>query len=345
MESQERGPVDHVRHHRARAEVHTERDRLLKRADKRIDVQKFLPSDGKDRARAFLITLALVLPGMIGYLIMILMWFYVYRSSLAETIAAFVCLGIASALCAVLSTKKAMGKDRPWLRLIGSLNFVGTMVAVVIGFFLYFRFLCYYWKYSDMRTYTNVAAAQDGSAFQDGNMILFTQDTRLDPQRSVGYKSKWTGSTYCAAPIVDSTMGNGADISYWAIGVDCCTPRAEFHCDDAGDFSTRSALIVLEPDDVVRPFMRWAVRGASYPRYKEAIKLQEATYFTKASRNPTLVYWTRDPIAKKDEFYGTAKKICVWLSIVYTLLVVGFTYWISWKLIPKQRRETVIRHA
>lgn len=343
MDSRERGPVDHVRHHRAKAEVSNERDRLLKRADKRIDIQRFLPSDGKDRERALLITLALVVPGMIGFVVMILVWFYVYRDSLANSAVAFVSLVIFSVLCAVLSTKKAMGKDRPWLWWIGALNIMGTMVALVIGFFLYFRFLCYYWKYNEMRTYTNVAAAQDGSAFKDGNMILFTQDTQLDAQRSVGYKSRWTGHTYCAAPIVDSTMSNGADISYWAIGVDCCTPRAEFHCDDAGDFSTRSALIVLEPEDVVRPFMRWAVRGASYPHYKEAIKLQEATYFTKASRSPTLLYWSRDPIAKKDEFYETAKKICIWLSIVYTVLIVGFTYRISWRLLPKQRREGVIR--
>jgi len=343
MEQRERGPVDHVRHHRAKAEVHTERDRLLKRANKTVDVKKFLPSDGKDRARAFLITLALVVPGMIGYLVMMLMWFFVYRSSLTNTAVAFIALVITSVLCAVLSTKKAMGKDRPWLWWIGAINLVGTVVALVIGFFLYFRFLCYYWKYNEMRTYTNVAAAQDGSAFKDGNMILFTQDTKLDPQRSVGFKSKWTGESYCAAPIVDSTMSNGADISYWAIGTDCCGPRAEFHCDDAGDWSTRSALIVLEPQDVVRPAMKWAVRGASYPHYKEAIKLQEATYYTKAARHATLVYWTRDPIAKKDEFYNKAKNICVWLSVVYVVLIVGFTYWVAWRLIPKQRREGVIR--
>lgn len=306
-------------------------------------MQKFLPSDGKDRARALLITLALVMPGMIGYMVMTLMWFYVYRYSLPDTVVAFVALVIASVLCAVLSTKKAMGKDRPWLWWIGALNLVGTFVALVIGFFLYFRFLCYYWKYSEMRTYTNVAAAQDGSAFKDGNMILFTMDTRLDSQRSVGYKSRWTGQTYCAAPIVDSTMSNGADISYWAIGTDCCTPRAEFHCDDAGDFTTRSALIVLEPHDVVRPIMRWAVRGAAYPHYREALKLQESTYFTKAARTPTLVYWTKDPIAKKDEFFERAKSICIWLTVIYTLLVVGFGYFVAWRLIPKQRREGVIR--
>uniref|UniRef100_A0A7S4SAY6 Uncharacterized protein n=1 Tax=Alexandrium monilatum TaxID=311494 RepID=A0A7S4SAY6_9DINO len=343
MESTERRPIDHVRHHHARTQVQTERDRLLKRADKIVDIQKFVPSDGKDRARAFLITVALLLPGMIGYVVMMLMWFCVYRRSMASTAVAFIVLVIASVMCGVLSTKKAMGKDRPWLWWIGALNLMGTLVALVIGFFLYFHFLCYYGKYSDMRTYTNVAAAQAGSTFADGSMFLFTKDTMLDPGRSVGYKSRWTGNMYCVAPIVDSTMNGGGEVFYWAIGMDCCTPRAEFHCDDAGDFNVRSALAVLEPEDVVRPSMRWAVRGAAYPHFREAIKLSEATYFTKGGRNPTLVYWTKDPISKKDDFYNRARHLCIVLSVIYTLLVAGTAFAISWRLVPKQRREGVIR--
>jgi len=282
---------------------------------------------------------------LVGYVVMLLMWFYVYHSSLADTVVAFVLLEVASVFCCVLSTKRAVGKDRAWLWWLGILNGQATLVALVVGFFIYFRFLCYYWKYTEMRTYTNVAAAQDASAFKDGSMILFTEDTRLDPIRAVGYKSKWTGQSYCVAPIVDGTMSNANDIYYWAIGVDCCNPRAEFHCDDAEDFKTRSALVVLEPQDVVRPFMQWAVRGAAYPHYKSAIELQEATYFTKAARNPTLVYWTRDPIAMKDEFYNRAKHLCTWLSVIYVLLMTGFTYWVSWRLVPKQRGEGVIRRS
>lgn len=342
---QPRGAEDHIRQHQARQDVHTERDRLLKRANKRIDVQRFLPSDGKDRARAILITSGLVSFGMIGYVVMILMWFFIYHSSLADTALAFIFLVVASVLCCALSSKKAMGKDRPWLWWVGVLNGQSTLVAVVIGFFLYFRFLCYYWKYTEMRTYTNVAAAQDASAFSDGSMILFTEDTRLDPMRSIGFKSRWTGSQYCVAPIVDGTMGDGDGIYYWAIGMDCCTGRAEFRCDDAADFATRSALVALEPTDVVRPFMAWAVRGAAYPHYLEAVRMQEATYNTKAAPDPTFVYWTRDPIAMKDTFYSTAKTLAIKLTVVYTLLLIGFTYWISWRLIPKQRREGVIRNT
>merc|ERR1719181_266254 len=81
-------------------------------------------------------------------------------------------------------------------------------------------------------------------------MLLWTEDTRLDPMRAVGFKSRWTGQTYCAAPIVDSTMNSANDINYWAVGENCCSARAEFHCDDAADPTTRSALVLLEPEDV-----------------------------------------------------------------------------------------------
>mmetsp|Transcript_100673 Transcript_100673/g.324834 ORF Transcript_100673/g.324834 Transcript_100673/m.324834 type:complete len:344 (+) Transcript_100673:146-1177(+) len=340
-----RGPVDHVRHHRARAEIHTERDKLLKRADRNVDIQKFMPNDGKDRARAMLLASGLVVCSMAGYVIMLLMWFYVYHESLMNTIVAFVLLICLSVALCLASSKNALGKDRPWLWWLGLLHGQATLVALVIGFFLYFRFLCYYWKYMEMRTYTNVAAAQHSAAFSDGSMFLFTEDTRLDPVRSVGFKSRWTGQTYCVAPIVDSSMNNGNDIHYWAIGMDCCNARAGFRCDDAEDFSTRSALVVLEPEDVVRPFMRWAVRGASYPHYKQAVALQEATYFTKAALKPKLVFWSKDPLAMREAYYTTARSLCLYVSVAYVLLASGFTYWISWRLIPKQRREGVIRQT
>jgi len=341
----ERAPPDLVRQHRARAEVHTERDRLLRRADKNVDLQKFMPSDGKDRARAILLTLGLVAASMVGYVVMMLMWFFVYHDSLAQTVVALIFLLILSVIMCLASTRRALGKERPWLWWLGLLFGLSTLVSLVAGFFLYFRFLCYYWKYAEMRTYTNVAAAQDSSAFSDGSMYLFTEDTRLDPMRAVGYRSRWTGSTYCVAPIVDSTMNNGNDIYYWAIGTDCCNTRAEFHCDDAEDFTARSALVVLEPEDIVRPFMQWAVRGAAYPHYKDAVALQEATFFTKAARSPKLVFWTSNPVAMKDAFYSGARTRCVYVTAIYTPLVAVFTYWISWRLIPKQRREPVIRQS
>mmetsp|Transcript_153139 Transcript_153139/g.491067 ORF Transcript_153139/g.491067 Transcript_153139/m.491067 type:complete len:342 (-) Transcript_153139:39-1064(-) len=338
------GYTDAVRASRASQEVRTERDALLKRADQRTDLKQFIPCDSKDRARAILITAAISVLGMTPYVLMMLIWFFVYHESFAQSIISFFGFVALGAFFLVGSTKRAMGKDRPWMWWFGGVWLQAAVFGTIVGFFLYFRYLAYYWKYEEMRTYTNVAAAQDSSSFGDGSMFLFSEDTRLDAMRSIGYRSRWTGETFCVAPLTDVSMNQANTISFFAIGEGCCTPRAEFLCDDAGDFTTRSALRVLEPEDVVRPFMRWAVQGASFPKYIRAVKLQEATYATKAASKPTLLIWTKDPIKVKDSFYHSATEICIQVSLVYFAVVIISVYFVSWKLIPKQKHEGVIRH-
>jgi len=339
------GMDDQFRQFRAKKAVQSERDRLLKRADGNIDVDKLKPSDGKDQARALVATAMLWPIGVAPYFITVGLWFYVYHDSLAETVCATAALLISAALLCVGSKKRALGKDRPVMWWLGVICAQATIVGTMLGFFCYFHNLAYYWKYQEMRSYTNVAAAQSPAAFGDGSMFLFTEDTRVDPQRGVGYRSKWSGGTFCVAPIVDSTMNQGSDIYYWAVGEGCCNARGDFQCDDAADFTTRSGLAVLEPVDVVRPFMQWAVRGASYPKYRSAIALAEAQYFTRASREPKLVRWVKDPIAARDAFYGAARSLCVSFSVVYSLVVLVLCYIVSWKLIPKQRPEGLVRAA
>jgi len=335
--------ADGMRLQKARQSVHDERDRLLARADKRIDVEQFMPSDGKDRARVISIAVPMAVFGMVPYVVMILMWFYVYKESFLLTMVAFTCLLVTGAIFSLGSKRKALGKTRPWMFWFGVIWMQAALVGLVVGFFLYFRQLIYFSKYEEMRTYTNVGAAQSSRAFGDGALILFSSDSRLDPQRAVGYKSRWTGQIHCVAPVVDVTMNQADDIHYWAVGVDCCTGRASFQCDDAGDFSTHSGLRVLEPDDVARPFMRWAVKGSSYPEYMEAVRLQEATYATKAAAQPMLIRWTRDPVALKNSFFYSARRACIKVSLVYFFIVAIATYFLAWKIIPRQKREGIIR--
>jgi len=337
--------MEQARAHRVKQDVHSERDRLLKHADKRVDVQSFLPSDGKDRARAILWTLALSLGPMLAYSAMLSMWFFVYRYSIVRFLCVLACLLCLSIFLVVCSFESTGGKERKWMWWYGVFTGQATLTGLIFGFFLYFNLLVYYWEYTEMRTYTNVAAAQDDKAFSDASMFLFTEDTRLDTQRAVGFKSRWTGEVYCISPIVDSTMSAVDPIYYWAIGEGCCQARADFHCGDSADTATRSALVVLEPSDIVRPFMTWAVSGGPYPRYEQAVTLQEATFVTKAAEDPKFVWWSRDPIALKDSFFNDAVSLCLQVSACYTLFLLVSMYIVAWKLVPKQHLEGVIRYA
>merc|ERR1719374_318864 len=108
-------------------------------------------------------------------------------------------------------------------------------IGGLVGFFVYYQDLVYYERYQELETYTNVGASQSTVEYNDAGAILFTDDTRLDTMRAVGFQSRWNGNIYCVAPIVDGSMGTTTEISWWAVGLDCCNPRQDFRCDDAQD--------------------------------------------------------------------------------------------------------------
>lgn len=340
-----RSAADQMRQYRAKQEIHSERDKLLKRADRRIDLGKYLPGDDKDGIRAMLLTLVLSLICMVPYTVMIVLWFRVYRKSLPATMGTYFCWEIAALLMVLASTKRAFGKDRPWLWWLGMLVGQAASVGLIVGFFVYFRILVYYLRYEEMRTYTNVAASQGASEFDDGSIFLFTEDTRVDAQRAVGYRSRWTGEVYCIAPLVDATMKNGNDINFWVAGVNCCNSRSAIHCDDAEDFSVRTALTILDPSEIVRPFMRWAVQGSNYPHFHEAIGIQEATYLTKAATDVMFLRWSKDPIDLKNFYYQEAKSKCTIASIIYFVLVLVGNHFVAWRILPRHllKPDSIIR--
>jgi hypothetical protein len=337
------GPIDHARQQRARAALAGERDKLLKNGTERLNLNKNISRTTKDRSRAVLVALAMAVAGMLGYAVMIAEWFLAFHSSLAQTMVVLVVLLCVSAMLTVCSARRALGKDRPWLRYMGALLFVSTVTGTLCGFLLYYKYLVYYWHYSEMRTYTNVAAAQSNVAFQDGGMFLFTEDTKVDTSQSVGYQSRWDGNTYCVAPVIDSTMGGSDSIFYWAIGEGCCQARASFFCDDAMDQSVRSALVVLQPTDIVRSYMKWAVPSSDYTKYKEAVKLAEGNYYIKAAPEPEFLYWTKDPVSFKDSFYTAAKSVATNLGIAYFCVELVVCYLLAWSLNPTSKNPAVLR--
>jgi len=287
----------------------------------------------------------LLLSPLATYASVIWSWFQIYHDSILGFVVIFACIILFCIIISVFSFKWVSGTDRPWLWWLGFFGGQGAIAALFVGFFLYYRYLVYYYRHNEMTNFSNVAPAQDDKAFLDASGFLFTEDARLDVQRAVGYKSRWTGDTYCIAPIVDQTMTSGAPIYYWAVGTNCCESRASFNCDDAADTTTRSALVALEPKEIVRPYMQWAVRGSSYERYGKAMLLETATYLTEAAEEPTFVFWTKDPFFKKDNYFKDAISLCLEASAVVFALLLVWIYLAAWKLVPKQNLPGVVRYA
>lgn len=304
---------DHVRRQSATQAVHEHRDKLLKRADKKTNWKEMFGGGitAKDNKRILAWGFFLSLGAMAAYVIMIVLWFRLFHFSFDLTVLGFLGLLTVGIVMAVASSRK------PWLFWLGVLFAFSAVVGCFVGFILYFQSLAYYWRYQGLRSYTNVAAAQRVDAFTDAGMFLWTEDTRLDAMRAVGYRSKFNGQIYCVAPIVDGTMGGSAPTNYFAVGENCCNARASFTCDDAADGQVRSALVLLEPEDVVPGFMLWAARNSVYPRFERAIHLQASTYSTTPAGVLKLVKWVRDPIQAKNAFYDEAVTVCIWTSCIY----------------------------
>jgi len=313
----------------------------MRRGNELVNKSVKRKGDNEEKARAWVLALIFAVVSFSFFFIMMMMWYVVYYHTLEVTALVLLLLVVvASAMIVVggrdlkepLNTYRsgALKKNRKWLMWLGLLCLLATAVGTIIGFFAYFQKLLLYNNLREMRTYTNVGASQSKSMISDGAVFLFSEDTRLDTTRSVGYQSKWTGKTYCVAPIVDSGMGSGDDINFWAVGRGCCASRAQFYCDDAQDFSTSSGLVVMKAEDIVRPVMRWAVSSVAEPidQYKEAISLQEAVYFTHAADDPVFVRWVKDPLTEKDKYLRDARLILGVSSLFVFILCVLASYWI-----------------
>lgn len=331
-----RTPGDHVRQFRAKQEIHSGRDRLLNQGNRRIDLRKLIPGDPKDGTRLMLWTLFLSVASIGPFALMILVWFLFFRSSLPATIALYLVLLGFSGFLAMASTRRALGVDRPWLRWIGYLCAQSATLGLIVGFFVYFRFLVFFLTYEEMRTYTNVAGVQSSSEFDDASAFLFSEDTRVDPMRAVGFKSRWTGDVYCVAPVVDSTMTAVNSINFWVAGVNCCPPRASFHCDDADDFQAKGALVWLDPAELVSPYMKWAVQGSDFSHFQEAISVQQATYYTQSSPVTKFLRWSKDPMKLKNTYYETAKKYCLYIGLGYFASLLVATSFIAMRFLPRK---------
>lgn len=343
--------VDHVRYHhdmvgragpdgiplRSMAEMGDQQARREVRADRNLlfkprSRQFRWSARTRERAHSLLVALVLTLASILPYVVMIAMWFKSYHASREGTWIVFAVFMVVAIFLA--SAKPASQKDWPWRWWMGLIFGQATVIGLVVGISAYYRSMRYYWMHDEMRTYTNVAAAQHSDEFIDASMFLFTADTRLDTTRSAGLQSRWSGQTYCVSPIVDSSMNAGDPIYYWAVGVNCCNRRSNFQCDDARDVGTRSGLVVLELGDMAD--------------FEQAVSLEKSWYFTSPAERPKFIRWTKDPVLLKDEYYNNARDRVVAVSIAYWAVVFVASYNIASWLVHRpdgQSQGTVFREA
>lgn len=235
--------------------------------------------------------------------------------------------GLVFYITAMVRSQGAKQTKSKWRRWAGRLTQVAIFLGVVCGLYLYYTHFVFYNAYMNMNTYTNIAVSQPVDQFFDASMITFTTDTTLDVTRAVGFKSATANAMLCVAPIVDSSMSLEQEVHFFAIGVGCCEPRSSFHCDDAGDDSTRNALLLLEPSMLTLPMLEWTVAGAvDRSGFDAAIRMQTAAFATVTASKTRLVHWVKDPKALAKQYHNRGIEAVIIAVVIYFLASVFITW-------------------
>mmetsp|Transcript_34274 Transcript_34274/g.72965 ORF Transcript_34274/g.72965 Transcript_34274/m.72965 type:complete len:315 (+) Transcript_34274:64-1008(+) len=223
-----------------------------------------------------------------------LMWVVVVVSILAT-------LGMG--VSALEARRAKNGESAFWRCFLFVSMLLAFILAIVCGTVVFMRYTEPYQELGSLNTYSDVDPAKlRGDQLLDAGRITFSEGTRLDISKSMGFKQD---GTYCVAPIVtgDASL-KGYD--FWAVGKGCCSGgKADFACAKETGHGVHGGLRLMEDED--RPFFRLAVQQA------EAIhKIR--------SRYPLFFKWTRDPAEELNSWRVNSVN-------VYLLGIFAFAVW------------------
>jgi len=232
-----------------------------------------------------------------------------------------------------------MAHGHAWLWWLGMLCTAAIVAGIAAGMFNYYKYLLFFFSYSDMKKYTNVPASAHAAGFSDAGMILFTTDSAVDSTAAVGFQDPSQGGTvFCVAPISDAAMGKNDLISFFAVGENCCEERAHFECDGAGDGGAKSGLVMLDVEKLVSSTVAsFIADNAAKAAYDSAIKLQSAVFGTGSAKTSIFVRWTKDPVAMQDGYWNKAFSLCVTESVLYLVISMWMGISAAFRVRPKPK--------
>lgn len=194
---------------------------------------------------------------------------------------------------------------------LGCVCIVATLSAGILGYYCYHSYMFQYNSYEERRFYSNVLPAEPASTKVDAGKLVFSTDARVDISKSIGFKA---GSFYCVAPILDEDMDTR--VEFWAAGVDCCSYRGDFSCDDAWDPKARSGAVMFEDSSWLVPSKR--------PYFEKARLEAETAYNMASSDHAIFVTWTKDPDAIQEQYWKSAMGFLTFTICVYLVISIMF---------------------
>mmetsp|Transcript_102089 Transcript_102089/g.287008 ORF Transcript_102089/g.287008 Transcript_102089/m.287008 type:complete len:359 (+) Transcript_102089:127-1203(+) len=171
---------------------------------------------------------------------------------------------------------------------------------------------------SKFTEHSGVLPSDSGEAYADAGILHFAEGAQLDVESAAGFEA-WP-NVYCAAPIFDkggppsnaSSDAGKAQVSFWAIGRNCCNSRGGFTCGDVSDPSVSSGL--------------HAIAQQGDPMYIAAVRMAAAANDFVPAPDLVLVLWQKNPQARADRAWWLSTCILVVSCLLAIALCVVAQY-------------------
>lgn len=266
---------------------------------------KVLQFPSRKRMNVVAVTLSLFMPWVIFMLVSAMLSFSVHYKSPGICSAVVTVLGVlltALFLISAVNLYRSRMSELPereepsWSLFLYTTALVALILAVAVGNENFWSNMEPYYDVVNLNTYADVDPARvRGQEIMDAGRVTFVAGSRLDLNRSMGFKNM---ETFCIAPITSGSVEGNAPLAsydFFAVGKDCCTGNsADFKCDAYDRRDAKAGVRLVRDGD--RAFYRLAVQQA------------QSAYSIKAT-HPLFFHWVLDPVASTEEYRRSGLKM------------------------------------
>lgn len=203
---------------------------------------------------------------------------------------------------------KKKRSDYKFAVLLFGLCVVAYLLAVIGGDHVFDTYTKVYYDLRMLQTYDDVSPQVSGQSFMDAGVIEFTKDSKIGTHFAMGFKD---GDVYCVAPVVKTGNETTSPISFWAVGMNCCSIKVsgDFWCGESYNDDAHSGLRLVREDQ--RLFYRLAVEKA------------EAEYDV-VSKQPVFLHWMQNPTQELKQMYDDYVASFAWGTMAYIVFHIIF---------------------
>jgi len=238
-----------------------------------------------------------------------LLFCFCYHHACPLVWASVLILAVCSGLTILADSRR--GRPRPRI-FLGVLCLTAVLLAAVMGFFVYHYLFATVWVVEENRMYTNLMPAEPSVSHADAGIIRFAKAAIVDTTKAASFQA---GVKWCVAPIVRQGLDIDPVVQYWAAGVDCCSPKNGFLCDDVLEKDARGGIAIVDASP-------WLGKSAR-PNLKLAVDQAAGWYGLLSADEPVFVRWLKDPLdVHSDEWKHAIVVVLIFIAAYFGISLV-----------------------